>query len=129
MRGSPGSGASPKRRSTWSTKPVRRTLVTMRARQPDTIATLTRQGVDVGYEVWEPSEESNGRTIVFAPMDTIIDSRGWTAQFTFLSRHARVVAIDGRGNGRSGRPLEPEAYSDLALAADLVAVLDEAEVD
>ena len=101
----------------------------MRARRPDITATLTREGVDVGYEVWEPYEESNGRTVVFAPMDTIIDSRGWKAQIPFLARHARVVAIDGRGNGRSGRPLDPDAYSDLALAADLVAVLDEAQID
>jgi pimeloyl-ACP methyl ester carboxylesterase/predicted glycosyltransferase len=93
----------------------------MRAVEPDVFATLTREGVDVAYEVFG----SGDRTIVFTPPDSIVDARCWKAQVPFLSRHARVVTIDPRGNGRSGRPTDPAAYADAEYAADTIAVMDE----
>ncbi|MGH3066479.1 MAG: alpha/beta fold hydrolase, partial [Gaiellaceae bacterium] len=36
----------------------------------------------------------------------------------------RVLTFDGRGNGRSDRPLEPEAYVEQEFAADALAVMD-----
>jgi pimeloyl-ACP methyl ester carboxylesterase/predicted glycosyltransferase len=93
----------------------------MRAVEPDVVATLTREGVDVAYEVFGSGE----RTIVFTPTDSIVDARCWKAQVPFLSRHARVVTIDPRGNGRSGRPTDPAAYADTEYAADTIAVMDE----
>ncbi len=83
----------------------------MRALEPDIVATLTREGVDVAYEVFG----SGDRTIVFPPIDSIVDSRAWKAQVPFLARHARVVTIDPRGNGRSGRPTDPAAYADTRV--------------
>jgi pimeloyl-ACP methyl ester carboxylesterase/predicted glycosyltransferase len=93
----------------------------MRALEPDIVATLSREGVDVAYEVFGHGD----RTIVFPPDDPIVDSRCWKAQVPFLARHARVVTIDPRGNGRSGRPTDPAAYADEVFAADTIAVMDE----
>ena len=41
----------------------------------------------------------------------------------------RLVYIDHRGHGRSDRPHEPEAYAMPLRVADVVAVLDELEID
>jgi pimeloyl-ACP methyl ester carboxylesterase len=45
-------------------------------------------------------------------------------QIPYLARHCRVVTFDGRGNGRSDRPPEPEAYRSAEFTADALAVLD-----
>jgi len=42
----------------------------------------------------------------------------------YLARHCRVLTFDGRGNGRSDRPAEPEAYAEGEFAADALAVMD-----
>jgi pimeloyl-ACP methyl ester carboxylesterase len=41
----------------------------------------------------------------------------------------RTVALDQRGHGMSGKPHEPDAYSDGAMIKDAVAVLDDLGVD
>ena len=63
------------------------------------------------------------------PAWSIVNSRIWKAQVAYLARHFRVVTFDGRGSGRSGRPLEAAAYTDEQYADDTVAVLDDAGVD
>ena len=63
-------------------------------------------------------------TIVFLPSTPIVHSRQWKAQVPFLSRHYRVVTFDGRGNGRSDRPTDPEAYHDDRIVGDIAAVMD-----
>ncbi len=93
----------------------------MRAREPDTSAYVDRDGVRVYYEV----HGSGPDPIVFSPADSIVDSRMWKGQVAYLARHHRVVVIDGRGNGRSDRPTEPERYTDLTFVGDLIAVMDE----
>ena len=50
-------------------------------------------------------------------------------QVPFLARHARVVTIDPRGNGCSGRPTDPAAYGDRVFEADLIAVMDALDID
>jgi pimeloyl-ACP methyl ester carboxylesterase len=40
-----------------------------------------------------------------------------------------VIAVDGRGNGRSDRPTHPEAYREEEFASDLLAVLDATGTD
>src|SRR5207248_4942646 len=47
----------------------------------------------------------------------------------YLARHYRVVTFDGRGNGRSGRPAGPEAYTADEYAADALAVLDATDTE
>ncbi len=42
----------------------------------------------------------------------VVDGHQWKAQVPFLARHFRVVTVDPRGNGRSGRPTGAAAYSD-----------------
>ena len=63
-------------------------------------------------------------TIVLLPSAPIVHSRQWKGQVPYLGRHHRVVTYDGRGNGRSDRPLDGAAYAVGRLADDLRAVLD-----
>lgn len=41
----------------------------------------------------------------------------------------RVVMLDMRGHGESGKPHEPSAYADGAMAKDVLALLDELDAD
>jgi pimeloyl-ACP methyl ester carboxylesterase/predicted glycosyltransferase len=97
----------------------------MRAREPDRTGTVARDGVRVAYEVFG----DGAQTLVFAPIDPIVDSRAWKAQVPWLSRRARVVTIDPRGNGRSDRPTDPRAQGQEQRAADTIAVMDELGID
>ena len=63
-------------------------------------------------------------TIVFLPSTPIVHSRQWKGQVPYFSRRHRVVAYDGRGNGRSDRPTDAVAYDDDRLVGDLEAVMD-----
>ena len=44
------------------------------------------------------------------PSTPIVHSRQWKGQVPYLSRTHRVVTFDGRGNGLSDRPTDPDAY-------------------
>jgi pimeloyl-ACP methyl ester carboxylesterase len=92
----------------------------MRARDPDRDGFADHDGTRVFYEVYGAGEP----TLVLVPSNPIVDSRQWKAQVPYLSRHYRVVAFDGRGNGRSDRPEAPEAYTEEAYVAELAAVLE-----
>lgn len=91
-----------------------------RARYPDVAAIVERSGGRIAYEVYG----SGDPTIVFMPPWSIVHSRIWKAQIPDFARRHRVIAWDARGNGRSDRPRDPEAYGDASMAADLAAVLD-----
>jgi pimeloyl-ACP methyl ester carboxylesterase/predicted glycosyltransferase len=91
-----------------------------RARYPDESGYIERDGVNVYYEVYGSGEP----TVLLLPTWSIIHSRHWKLQIPYLARHCRVVTFDGRGNGRSDRPTEPEAYDEREFVADAVAVLD-----
>jgi pimeloyl-ACP methyl ester carboxylesterase len=58
------------------------------------------------------------------PTWSIVHSRHWKMQIPYLARHCRVLTFDGRGNGRSDRPSEPDAYREEEFAADAIAVMD-----
>jgi pimeloyl-ACP methyl ester carboxylesterase/predicted glycosyltransferase len=92
----------------------------MRAREPDRTGFVERGGVHLYYEVFGEGES----TILFLPTWSVIHSRHWKAQLHYFARHLRVVTFDGRGNGRSDRPADPEAYAETEFAADTLAVLD-----
>ena len=77
-------------------------------------------GVRIAYEAFGAGEPS----IVFLPSTPIVHSRQWKGQVPYLSRRHRVVAYDGRGNGRSDRPTDPACYHDDRLVDDLGAVMD-----
>src|SRR3546814_2834608 len=64
------------------------------------------------------------RTDTLFPYTTLFRSK---MQIPYFARHVRVVTFDGRGNGRSDRPQDPEAYDEREFAADALAVLDATE--
>lgn len=90
------------------------------ARRPDTSGFATSpDGVRLAYDIYG----SGDRTLVLLPSAPIVHSRQWKAQIHFLSRYYRVVAFDGRGNGRSDRPTDPAAYTDDRMVEDVAAVM------
>ena len=91
-----------------------------RARYPDESGYVERDSVRLFYEVYGTGEP----TVLLLPTWSIVHSRHWKMQIPYLARHCRVVTFDGRGNGRSDRPDDPEAYAETEFAADALAVLD-----
>ena len=84
-----------------------------------------RDGVRVGYEVFEPLDGARGRpTLVLLTSWAIVHMRQWKLQVPALARRFRVVTVEGRGNGAADRPRDPAAYADRELVADAVAVMD-----
>jgi pimeloyl-ACP methyl ester carboxylesterase/predicted glycosyltransferase len=93
----------------------------MRPRRPDNQGIITRDAVPVAYDVYG---EENSPTVLLMPTWSIAHAGHWKSQVPVLARHHRVITIDGRGNGRSGRPEDPAAYAVAEYVADAVAVLD-----
>jgi pimeloyl-ACP methyl ester carboxylesterase/predicted glycosyltransferase len=91
-----------------------------RARYPDTEGYVERDGVRTFYEVYGEGDT----TILLLPTWSLFHSRFWKAQIPYLARHFRVVTFDGRGNGKSDRPAEPDAYREEEFAADALAVME-----
>src|SRR5204862_4169423 len=97
----------------------------MRARYPDDEGHVERDGVRSFYEVYGEGEP----TLLLLPTWSLVHSRFWKAQIPYLARQFRVVTFDGRGNGRSDRPVGAEAYSTTEFALDAVAVMDAVDVE
>ncbi|MGZ5398514.1 MAG: alpha/beta fold hydrolase [Nocardioides sp.] len=97
----------------------------MRAREPDRAGYVERDGVRIHYECFG----TEGDAIVFPPADVFVTAAMWKAQVPYLARRHRVVSIDPRGNGRSDRPTDPAAYTDVEYVADLIAVMDELAIE
>ena len=95
----------------------------MRARYPDQDGYVERDGVKLFYEVFG----SGAKTILMMPTWSIIHSRFWKMQIPYLARRHRVITFDGRGNGRSDRPVGESAYAESEFVADALQVLDETE--
>jgi pimeloyl-ACP methyl ester carboxylesterase len=101
------------------------TLDASRARYPDEEGYAERDGVRLHFEIYGAGEP----TILLMPSTPIVHSRQWKAQIHYLSRHHRVVAYDGRGNGRSDRPTDVASYADHELVEDRRAVMDATATD
>jgi pimeloyl-ACP methyl ester carboxylesterase/predicted glycosyltransferase len=97
----------------------------VRARYPDSDGFVERDGVKIAYEVFGSGE----KTILILPTWSIVHSRYWKMQVPYLSRYARVVTYDARGNGRSDRPAGAAAYTAAELAGDALAVMDSVAVE
>jgi pimeloyl-ACP methyl ester carboxylesterase len=91
-----------------------------RARYPDHEDYVERDGVRVFYEVYGDAPT----TFLLFPTSPISHSRLWKAQIPYLSRYFRVVVFDPRGNGRSERPTEGDAYAWWEFVHDGRAILD-----
>jgi pimeloyl-ACP methyl ester carboxylesterase/predicted glycosyltransferase len=96
-----------------------------RARYPDSEGWVERDGVRLFFEVYGQGEP----TLLLLPTWSAVSSRMWKMQIPYLARHARLVAFDGRGNGRSDRPSGAERYHVDEFAADALAVLDATSTD
>jgi pimeloyl-ACP methyl ester carboxylesterase len=96
-----------------------------RAHYPDEDGYVERDGVKIFYEIYGAGEP----TVLLMPTWEIVHSRSWKFQIPYLARHMRVVTFDPRGNGRSDRPDDYEAYRRREFAADALAVLDAAGID
>jgi pimeloyl-ACP methyl ester carboxylesterase/predicted glycosyltransferase len=92
----------------------------MRACQPVHDGYVERDGIKIFYEVFGDGEP----TVLLLPTWSLIHSRQWKMQIPYLARHCRVITFDGRGNGRSDRPAEAEAYAEREFATDAIAVMD-----
>jgi pimeloyl-ACP methyl ester carboxylesterase/predicted glycosyltransferase len=93
--------------------------------RPERDGYVTRDGVSSWYAVWGKS----GPWIGFAPIYQITHSAMLKLTVPYLSRHFRVITMDGRGNGRSDRPSGQDAYTFDAYYRDFVAVLDAVGAD
>jgi pimeloyl-ACP methyl ester carboxylesterase len=96
-----------------------------RARYPDESGYVERDSVRLYYEVYGAGEP----TILLLPTWSLFHSRIWKMQIPYLARHCRVVAFDGRGNGRSDRPKDASDYDEREFAADALAVLDATDTE
>jgi pimeloyl-ACP methyl ester carboxylesterase/predicted glycosyltransferase len=96
-----------------------------RARYPDAEGYVERDGVRTFYEVYGEGEP----TVMFVPPWAIVHSRCWKMQLPYFARHCRALAFDPRGNGKSDRPQDADAYNEYEYAADALAVLDATGTD
>jgi pimeloyl-ACP methyl ester carboxylesterase len=96
-----------------------------RARYPHAEGYVERDGVRIFYEVYGEGEP----TVLFVPPWALVHSRCWKMQIPYFARHCRVIAFDPRGNGKSDRPQEPDAYNEYEYAADALGVLDATGTD
>jgi pimeloyl-ACP methyl ester carboxylesterase len=82
-------------------------------------------GVRIAFDCYGAGDP----TLVLLPSTPIVHSRQWKGQVPYLSRHFRVITFDGRGNGRSDRPTDPEAYREPHMVGDIEAVMDDTGTD
>jgi pimeloyl-ACP methyl ester carboxylesterase/predicted glycosyltransferase len=97
----------------------------MRAKLPDKVGFVERDGVRLSYEVYGNGPE----TMLFLPPWSIVHSRIYKAQLPYFSERFRCITFDPRGNGNSDRPEDPRAYTLDNSVADALAVLDAAEAE
>ena len=96
-----------------------------RARYPDSEGYVEREGLRLHYEVYGEGEP----TVFFLPTWSIVHSRHWKMQISYFARHFRVLTFDGRGNGKSDRPPDPDDYAETEYVADALAVMDATETE
>jgi len=91
------------------------------------MATVTSNGVPIAYEVI-----GSGPPIVLVHGFASSRNGNWKSQGWFdhlVNEGRRVVALDCRGHGESGKPHESAAYDGNQMSEDVVAVLDAAGIE
>ena len=97
-----------------------------RARLPNESGyAVMHDGLRLYYEIFGAGE----KTIVLMPASPIVHSRLWKGQIHYLSRYFRVVAYDGRGNGKSDFPDPATKLPKSFYARDCVSVMDATKTD
>lgn len=86
---------------------------------------VERNGVRIFWETFG----TDGPAILILPTWSVLHAAHGRFQIADLARDHRVIAFDGRGNGRSDRPLGAGAYAEAEFVADAVAVLDATGTD
>jgi pimeloyl-ACP methyl ester carboxylesterase len=74
-----------------------------------------------GLELFFTDEGSGNSTLLFVH-GFACDSHDWSWQLAHFARRSRVIALDLRGHGRSGVPIE--GYEPLDFATDIARLLD-----
>lgn len=97
----------------------------MRARRPDRQDFVERNGIKVGFEVYDGGQPA----LLLVPAAPITHGRSWKMIAPSLAGRFTVAVIDGRGTGRSDRPETTQSYAPAEVVADLTAVLDATGVD
>lgn len=68
-----------------------------RARYPDSDGFVERDGMRLFYELYgEGEEEEEEETVFLLPTWSLVHSRHWKMQIPYLSRHFRVLTMDGK---------------------------------
>jgi len=82
----------------------------------------TRSGLRITYKVL-----GSGSPVVLVHGYTASGESNWVVSgwAELLAQHHTVILPDLRGHGRSAKPYRPTEYSVAALAADVIAVMDE----
>ena len=101
----------------------------MRAREPDRAGFVERDGVRVGWELWDRGQPPGTPTVFLLPTWGIVHSRFWKAQVPDLARRYRVLTLDNLGNGRSDRSADPPKLTVAATVADCIAALDATDTE
>ena len=97
----------------------------MRAKLPISEGAIDRNGINIHYEVYGDGEHN----ILFIPTWSFVHSRGYKAQLPYFSEHFRCITFDPRGNGKSDRPMDPEAYRLKDYVDDALAVMEATAVE
>jgi pimeloyl-ACP methyl ester carboxylesterase len=83
---------------------------------------LERDGVKISYRLHGTSGDP-----LLLLMGLGIDSNGWALQVPAFAANHRLLLVDNRGVGRSGKP--PGPYSTATMADDAIAALDAAGIE
>ena len=89
----------------------------------------TKDGAEIFYELYDFTDP-------WKPAETILLHHGGRGNhkqsykwIPLLSGHYRTIALDARGRGNSTIPPEDHKWSVERFASDVVAILDDAEID
>lgn len=92
---------------------------------PEREGAVVRDGVRIAYQVFGDGP----RVLLLLPTWTIVHSDFWKRQVPHFAPKYTVVTFDGRGNGASDRPADPNAYAIEEGVDDALAVLDELGIE
>ena len=87
----------------------------------DPMPSVDNQGIEIYYEVCGQGDP------LLLVHGAFVNGKWWrdTGFVRFMKDSHRLIMIDVRGHGKSGKPHDPESYKVSRLVSDLVYVLDE----